>query len=101
MGEDNPLCLSMGTCPRHIERFERQYDKAFAKDPLFRVDVMESNPQTCSGVFTLLQNNCHMGRGVGGPRGVRGVSEKGVERGVVDLNAKMGGSAISKGGGKP
>ena len=26
---------------RHIDRFERQYDKAFAKDPLFRADLMD------------------------------------------------------------
>ena len=29
--EESPICLSMGTWPRHIDRFERQYDKAFAK----------------------------------------------------------------------
>ena len=27
--------------PRHIERFERKYDKAFARDPLFGADLMD------------------------------------------------------------
>ena len=31
----------MRTWPRHIDRFERQYDKAFAKDPLFGADFMD------------------------------------------------------------
>ena len=31
----------MGTWPRHIDRFERKYDKAFAKDPLFGADLMD------------------------------------------------------------
>ena len=26
--------------PRHIDRFERQYDKAFVRDPLFGADLM-------------------------------------------------------------
>ena len=33
--------MLMGTCPRHIDRFERQYDKAFARDPLLGVDLMD------------------------------------------------------------
>ena len=31
----------MGTWPRHIDRFERKYDKGFVKDPLFVVDLMD------------------------------------------------------------
>ena len=31
----------MGTWPRHIDRFERQYDKASAKDPLFGAYLMD------------------------------------------------------------
>ena len=31
----------MGLWPRHIDRFERQYDKAFARDPLFGSDLMD------------------------------------------------------------
>ena len=41
MGEDIPLCLSIETWPHHIDRFERKYDKAFAKDPLFRADLID------------------------------------------------------------
>ena len=41
LGEESLICLSLGTWPRHIERFERQYNKAFAKDPLFGVDLMD------------------------------------------------------------
>ena len=31
----------MGTWPHHIDRFERQYNKYFAKDPLFGADLMD------------------------------------------------------------
>ena len=34
-GRDPTLSLLMGTWPHQIDRFDRQYDKAFAKDPLF------------------------------------------------------------------
>ena len=36
-----PNFLLMGTWPRHIDRFKRQYDKAFARDPLFGADLMD------------------------------------------------------------
>ena len=39
--EKSPICLSMATWLRHTDRFERQYDKAFARDPLFRADFMD------------------------------------------------------------
>ena len=35
LGELSPVCISMASWPRHIDRFERQYYKAFARDPLF------------------------------------------------------------------
>ena len=41
LGEESPICLSMGSWPRHIDRFERQYDKAFTRDPLFGADLMD------------------------------------------------------------
>ena len=31
----------MKTWPRHIDQFERQYDKALAKDPIFGADFMD------------------------------------------------------------
>ena len=31
----------MGTWPCHIDRLERQYDKAFTKDPLFGSNLMD------------------------------------------------------------
>ena len=39
--EESPICLSMGTWLRHIDRFKRQYNKAFARDPLFGADLMD------------------------------------------------------------
>ena len=39
--EGSPVCIIMASWPRHIYRFERQYDKAFAKYPFFRVDLMD------------------------------------------------------------
>ena len=41
LGEESPICFSMGTWLRHNDRFGRQYDKAFARDPLFGVDLMD------------------------------------------------------------
>ena len=41
LGEGSPVCLSMASWPRHIDRFEQKYDKAFAKDPLFGADPMD------------------------------------------------------------
>ena len=35
------ICLSMFLWLRHIDRFEQQYDKAFARDPLFGADSMD------------------------------------------------------------
>ena len=41
LGEGIPVCVSMALWPRHIDRFERQYDKAFARYPLFGADLMD------------------------------------------------------------
>ena len=41
LGEESPIFLSMGTCLRCIERFVRQYEKVFAKDPLFGADLID------------------------------------------------------------
>ena len=35
------IFLSMETWPRHIDRFERKYDKAFTKNTFFGVDLMD------------------------------------------------------------
>ena len=40
LGEGSPVYISMASWPRHIDRFERQHDKAFASDPLFGADLM-------------------------------------------------------------
>ena len=41
LGEGSPVCLSMVLWPPHIDRFKRQYDKAFARDPIFGSDLMD------------------------------------------------------------
>ena len=41
LGEGSPVCISMASWPRHIDRFKWQYDKAFARDPLFGADLMD------------------------------------------------------------
>ena len=41
LGEGSPVYLLMASWPRHIDRFERQYDKAFVRDPLFGADLMD------------------------------------------------------------
>ena len=41
LGEVSPVCLSMASWPRHIERIERKYDKDFAREPLFGADLMD------------------------------------------------------------
>ena len=35
LGEGSPVCIMMASWLRHIDRFERQYDKGFSWDPLF------------------------------------------------------------------
>ena len=39
--EGSPICLSMASWQRHIDRFERQFDKTFARDPLFGAYLMD------------------------------------------------------------
>ena len=41
LGEEIPICLSAGTWPHHDDRFERQYDKAFVRYPLFGAYLMD------------------------------------------------------------
>ena len=41
LGNEIPLCHSMATWPCHIDHFERQYNEAFLKGSLFRVDLIE------------------------------------------------------------
>ena len=41
LGEGSPVCISMASRPHHIDRFEEQYDKAFARDPLFGADLTD------------------------------------------------------------
>ena len=50
LGEERPICLSMALWPRHIDRFEWQYDKAFARDPLFGAYLM-NRIHKCVQVF--------------------------------------------------
>ena len=40
-GSERPIFFSMETLQHHIDRFERKYDKAFAKYPLFGADLMD------------------------------------------------------------
>ena len=41
MGEGSPVCVLMALWLRHIDRFEQQYEKAFARYPLFGADLMD------------------------------------------------------------
>ena len=41
LGEGSPVCIMMASWSHHIDRFERQYDKAFPRDPLFGADLMD------------------------------------------------------------
>ena len=41
LGEGSPVCVMMALWPRHIDRFERQYNKDFARDLLFGADLMD------------------------------------------------------------
>ena len=70
--EESPICLSMGLWPRHIDRFERQYNKAFAKGSSFWGGLNGLDPETFAGVLTLLQHDRHRGRGVRSPGRVWG-----------------------------
>ena len=39
--EGSPVCILMASWPHHIDRFERQYDKAFAMNPILGTDLMD------------------------------------------------------------
>ena len=41
LGEGIPVCIMMALWPRHIDRFEQQYDKNFYRGPLFGADLMD------------------------------------------------------------
>ena len=41
LGEESQTFLSMRSLPHHIDRFEQQYNKVFARDPLFGADLMD------------------------------------------------------------
>ena len=41
LGEKIPICLLVGLWLCHIDRFERKYDKAFARDHLFGAYLMD------------------------------------------------------------
>ena len=41
LGEGSPVYISMASWPHHIDSFEQQYDKAFARDPLFGAELMD------------------------------------------------------------
>ena len=41
LGKGSPVCISMASWTRHIDRFKRQYDKDFAREPLFGADMMD------------------------------------------------------------
>ena len=41
LGEGSPVCFLMASWLHHIDRFERQYNKAFTRDTLFGADFMD------------------------------------------------------------
>ena len=41
LGEESPICLLMGMWPHHVDRSERKYGKASARDTLFGADLMD------------------------------------------------------------
>ena len=41
MGEESPIFLSMEMWPRHHDRFEHQYYKAFVGHPFFGADLID------------------------------------------------------------
>ena len=52
LGEESPIILSMGLWPLHIDRFDREYNKAFAWGPLFAAELMD-RIHKCVQVFLL------------------------------------------------
>ena len=99
LGEEIPLYLSMGTWPRHIDCFERQYDKAFAKGPIFGADFMD-RVQKRVQVFIHSCNTTYIEDMESGALAeFGGLQKEGGERRVVDDEAGMGELAHTKGGG--
>ena len=80
LGEEIPICLSMGSWLRHIDRFKRKYDKAFARDPLFGADLMD-RIHKCVQVFLHSCNTNEIEELESGALAEFGGLQKKVERG--------------------
>ena len=91
LGDESPICLSMGMWLRHIDRFDRQYNKTFAKDSLFGEDLMDRIHKRVQ-VFLHSCNTTAIEDVEPGALTEFGGLQKNVERGgVVDFEAGMGG----------
>ena len=55
LGTDGLLIQAMATWPFYIDRFKRQYDKAFVGNYLFKSDIVRSNQQEGTDVLLYLQ----------------------------------------------
>ena len=83
---------------RHIDRLERQYKKAFAKDPLFGAELIERIHKRVQ-VFLYSCNTISIKYMKSGGTGrVLGSTKKGGKREVVDDDAGMGRQDHTKGG---
>ena len=71
----------METWPHRIDRFERQYDKAFVKDPLFGSYLMD-RIHICVQVFLHSCNTTDIEEVQSGALAEFGSLQKKVERGV-------------------
>ena len=80
LGEESPICLLMGWWPRHIDRFKRKHDKAFARDSIFRADLMDRTHK-CVQVFLHSCNTTSIEEVESGALAEFGGLQKRVERG--------------------
>ena len=58
MGDEGPLSQAMTKWPHQIEKFDQQYNKAFAGDPIFGADIIDSIHKWVQASLHLCKMTC-------------------------------------------
>ena len=80
----------MGMWPYHIDRFERQYEKAFARDPLFGADLIYRIHKLVQVFLHSCNTTAIEDVDLGALAEFWGIQKKLERGGVVNFNAGMG-----------
>ena len=93
--------MLMGTWTRHIDHFERKYDKAFARDPFFGAHLMDLIHKRVQVLLHSCNTTTTEDMELGPLEEFGGDPEEGKEGGVFNFNSGMGRLASTEGGGTP